>query len=68
MFFKKKSLTQVLKFIQQADDGQVSEIIQAIVARYGEVYPDWDVTFLSLPKNNPTERENIIQHFLKSVK
>ena len=68
MFRKKLTLAKVLKFIHQADDSQVSDIIQALVSRYKEVHPDWEITFLSLPKNNSTERENIIQYFLKSVK
>ena len=70
MFRKKLTLAKVLKFIHQADNSQVSEIIQALVSRYGEVHPDWDVAFLSLPKNNPAERENMIQsalHFLHNM-
>ena len=68
MFRRKPTLSKVLEFIRQADDSQISTIIQALVSRYGEVYPDWDVTFLSLPKNDPEERKNLIQHFLNSVK
>ena len=68
MFRPKTDLDRVLTFIRKADDRQINEIIQALIARYGEVYPNWDVTFLSLPRNNPEERNNVIQHFLKSVK
>ena len=67
MFRRKPTLSKVLEFIRQADDSQISTIIQALVSRYGEVYPDWDVTFLSLPKNDPEERKNIIDYFLKFV-
>ena len=64
MLKQKTTLPQVLEFIRQADDCQVSEIIHTLVARYKEVYPDWEVVFLSLPKNNPTERKNMIQRAL----
>ena len=70
MFEKNVTLPQVLEFIRQADDCQVNEIIHTLSARYKEVHPDWEVTFLSLPKNNPTERKNMIQsalHFLDKV-
>ena len=70
MFKEKITLVQVLEFIRQADDCQVSEIIQGLIARYKEVHPDWEVTFLALPKNDPDERKNVIQgtlHFLDTM-
>ena len=68
MFQQEITLDQVLTYIHQADDLQVNEIIQAIVSRYREVYPDWDITFLSLPRNDPEERNHLIQYFLTSIK
>ena len=65
MFFRKLTLARVIKFIQQADDYQVNEIINTLQDRYRKVYPDWEVVFLSLPKNSPEERKNIIDYFLK---
>ena len=70
MFKKKVTLAEVLEFVRQADDCQVNEIIDTLIARYKEVHPDWEVIFLSLPKNNPTERKNMIQsalHFLDKM-
>ena len=68
MFQQEITLDQVLAYIHQTDDLQISEIIQTLVIRYREVYPDWDITFLSLPKNDPDERNNLIRYFLNSVK
>ena len=68
MYQQEITLNQVLTYIHQADDLQVNEIIQAIVSRYRDIYPDWDITFLSLPRNDPEERNNLIQYFLTSVK
>ena len=65
MFRRKPTLAQVLTFIRQSDDTQANEIIHALIARYKEVHPDWDLTFLSLPKNNPTERQNMIQRAIE---
>ena len=59
-----ESLDQVLTFIHQADDTQINEIIQAVVKRYARVFPDWEVIFLSLPRNNPAKRREMIQSAL----
>lgn len=51
---KTKSLSQptlfnVLERIEQADDFEINEIIQAVIRRYKLVFPDWEIIFLSLP-------------------
>ena len=65
MFHRKRALNRVLKFIHQADDIQINEIIQALVRRYAQVYPDWDITFLSLPKNDPASCQQTLRSILK---
>ena len=51
---KTKSLSQptlfnVLERIEQADDFEINDIIQAVIRRYNLVFPDWEIIFLSLP-------------------
>ena len=51
---KTKSLSQptlfnILERIEQADDFEINEIIQAVIRRYKLVFPDWEIIFLSLP-------------------
>ena len=65
MFHRKKTFNEILKFIDQADTNQLSEIIPAIVKRYGQNRPDWEVNFLSLPKNDPVRRQQILQIILQ---
>ena len=65
MFHTKNILNQILKFIDQADTNQLSEIIQAIVKRYGQISPDWEVNFLSFHKNDPLRRQQILQSNLQ---
>ena len=64
MFQQQISLEQVLAYIRQANDIQTNEIIKTLTIHYSEVYPDWDVTFLSLPKNNPSERKELLHSAL----
>ena len=41
----------VLARIEQADDFEISEIIDAVVRRYSVCFPDWEVVFLSFHKD-----------------
>ena len=61
------TLSIVLKAIEQANDMQISEIIRAVIRRYDFVFPDWDVFFLSLPKE-PIERRSQLEHMLEHLK
>ena len=54
--WKKRALNRMLKKIERADDFEVSRMISTIIRRYARVYPDQEVMFLSLPKNDPEER------------
>lgn len=66
-FRYKKQMSAITKAIERADDAQISQIIQAVVRRYGLVYPDWDVLFLSLPKE-PNQRRIQLEFMLEHLK
>ena len=56
---KKRSrfiLPYILKFIERTDDQEIQDVIQAVIRRYALAFPDWEVMFLSLPKD-PQKRE-----------
>lgn len=65
MFHRKNTLDEILKFIDQANANQLSEIIQVVIQRYGQISPDWEVNFLSLPKNDPVRRQQMLQTILQ---
>ena len=64
---KRKNFLNVLATIEQADDTQISQIIRAVIRRYGLVFPDWDVLFLSIPKD-PSQRRLQLVHMLEQLK
>ena len=64
---KRKNFLNVLASIEQADDTQISQIIRAVIRRYGLVFPDWDVLFLSIPKD-PSQRRLQLVHMLEQLK
>lgn len=64
---KRRSMNKLIKIIETADDLEISQIIHAVVRRYADVYPDWDVFFLSLPKE-PAERREQLAQMLEALK
>ena len=62
------TIDDVLEYIDRTDDLQLSEIIRAIIGRYNEVHPDWEISFLSLPKNDPVQQEQMLQSILQLYK
>lgn len=52
---------ELLSQIRQADAAALNDIAQALMDRYNVLFPNDDVFFLSLPKNNPQERQRLLQ-------
>ncbi|MBQ9148040.1 MAG: hypothetical protein IJX69_00555 [Oscillospiraceae bacterium] len=55
----------ILGWIEQADDDAISQIIQAVIRRYKQVYPGWEVVFLSLPRDNAEERRRQLNELIE---
>lgn len=51
--------------IKELDDDSISQIIQAIISRYGKVHPESEVFFLSVPKDDPALRRQTIQNLIE---
>ena len=51
----------ILAKISTADSSELSQITQAVVARYGVLFPDDAVFFLSLPIEDRAERAAILR-------
>jgi hypothetical protein len=54
-------MDQLVQRITEADDIALSEIVQAVVKRYGVLHSDWEIMFLSLPKYDVEERNRILR-------
>lgn len=68
-FFRKNenTISAVLAAIEKADDLQINQIIRAVIRRYSLVFPDWEVFFLSLPKD-PGQRRAQLESMLEHLK
>ena len=62
---RRPSQYEVVQYIKEANDWQISEIIHAAIHRFNQVFPEWEVSFLSVPRNNPEEREKMLRSILE---
>ena len=46
------STDDILLKIRQANAEELDAIIDVVTHRHSELYPQWDLTFLPLPRNN----------------
>lgn len=54
-------INAILSGIPQADDQQINRILDSVRQWYRDTYPDQEVIFLSLPKNDPIRRRAILE-------
>lgn len=54
-----------LHYIGQASGEDLEAAAYALVCRYAELYPDYEVGLLSLPKNDPEGQKRCIEGLLE---
>lgn len=47
--------------IAAAKESELAEMVRVILRRYSELFPEWDVVFLGLPKDDPAERRRVLE-------
>ena len=62
-------MEEILRKIAEADEGEASQILEAVLARYAVLYPDWDVGTISVYKTpDPREQLDNMIRMLESMK
>ena len=56
---------EIMKLLSSAKEEDVDEILDAVFARRRELFPDWDMIYFALPKNNPKERKMLLEQALE---
>ena len=59
------TLIDILNRIEQADDFEINEIMAAVRRRYQILFPDWEVLYLSCPKNDPDARKQMLDFLIR---
>lgn len=58
----------LISCIQNADSAELSEIVQAVLARYRTLFPEEDVVFLSFPEKDRDARVSLLCRVAELIK
>lgn len=58
-------LDEMIIQISRVDTDEIQKLINAVFARKRELYPDWDIVYMALPKDNWEERKRTLDMVLK---
>lgn len=58
-------LDDVLAFIKNTDGIQVELILNAVLDRKRELFPDWDIQYLTVPKHDSRERQLTLEYIIR---
>ena len=50
-------MEEILKRIARADQSEARELLEAVLRRYAELYPDWDVGTISVQKSEDRKKQ-----------
>ena len=64
---KKQELQKVLDKIYQMDDGELSDVIDAVRVRSGLLRPERELLMLAVPKNDPVEQKKILEFAVQMI-
>ncbi len=53
--------------ILQADFQDLEDIQNVLRIRYAELFPDWDIVYLALPKGDPQARKSHLELAIKHL-
>ena len=52
--------TKLMQLVRQADEMELQQVVTAIMRRYAELFPDWEVTYFAIP-HDPVQREIVLE-------
>ena len=58
-------LEEIVKEIRDADGTQIDILLDEVFYRKRTLYPQWDLSYLALPKNDWVERRRILETILR---
>ena len=47
--------------IERADEQDLREIMDAVQERFAVAYPQWDIVYVAVPKEDPEKRKEILK-------
>ena len=64
---KKQELEKVIDQIFRMDNWELSEVIDAVRKRSGQLQPDRELLMLAVPRNDPEEQKKIVEFAVQMI-
>ena len=61
-------MDELIHRIMCLSDREITQAACAVMKRYGELFPEEEIVFLSMPKHDPAERRRILERVLELEK
>ena len=58
----------VLEYIKNMNAEEIDLTMQALIDRKREIYADWEIVYMAVPKENPVEREMSILYLIEMLR
>ena len=58
---------EILKRIETADDDEIEKIMNAVRKRFAVAFPDWEVIYLSCPRQDEQARRQTLDFLISRI-
>ena len=58
---------EVLERIKTADKREIHEYMEAAFRRYRQMYSQWDIHYIAIPKRNKEQRRAVTEYIIKAL-
>ncbi len=65
MHIGKLGMHFIMRLVNRADSVEIDTILDAALARRQDLYPNWDMTYIALPKDDPKERSRLLSQIIQ---
>lgn len=66
--YRTPEFEQTLTVIENASDYEIGDIMRSVIKRYKNLFPGWQIVFLSVPADDEKERAESIEQMLEFLK
>lgn len=60
-------MDEVIRTIEQASTEEIQDLLQSVIGRYRELYPDWRILFVSVDQNATDEQSREVLKFVDKI-
>ena len=61
------TLRQIEKIVGQVNKEDIDLYVKCALDRYRELFPDWEMFYMAIPKKDPKDRAQTIQYLIEML-